>query len=239
MSLSCLGIIPARAGSKGIPGKNMRSLAGRPLVMYTFDAAKESCRLTRTILSSDSEEIVQLGRAAGIDVPFLRPAELARDDTRTLVVLRHALEYLAENEGYRPDIVVNLQPTAPLRRGEHIDQCIDLLCESGADSVVSVAPVPRHYNPHWQFIVEDGELRIFTKETWAELVPRRQDLPTTYTRNGAIYAFWRRNLETTGTVYGSRCVPFVMPSEISINIDDMQDWIAAEAQIVGELERRD
>lgn len=231
MSLSCLGIIPARGGSKGIPGKNVRLLAGRPLIVYTFDAAKGSQRLTRTILTTDSPEIADIARLVGVEVPLLRPTELAKDDTPTLAVIRHALDWLASTEAYFPDVVVILQPTAPLRRAKHIDEAVEMLLLSEADSVVSVTPVPGHYNPHWQFRIEDDVLRVFTGESLTQIIPRRQDLPTTYTRNGALYVFWHRTLEETGSIYGQRCSPYIMPPEVSINIDTLDDWILAEARL--------
>ena len=226
-----LGIIPARGGSKGIPGKNLRPLCGRPLIDYTFEAARGCDRLTRTILTTDSPAIAEAARAAAIEVPFLRPDELARDDTPTLPVIRHALDWLATNDGYMPDIVVLLQPTAPLRTACQIEEAVDLLTRSEADAVVSVTPVPAHHSPHWQFVIRDGEMRLFTGEPWSELIPARQLLPRTYSRDGSIYAFWRRTLEQTGSVYGRRTVPYVIPEQECINIDSMEDWILAESRM--------
>lgn len=229
--LSILGLIPARAGSKGIPHKNIRLLAGKPLIHYACGAARQSQRLTRTIVSTDGADIAAAARDAGVDVPFLRPAELAADRTPTTEVVRHALAWLAEHEGYYPDMVVLLQPTAPLRQARHIDEAIDLLLTGSADSVVSVTSVPLHYHPRWQFNVVDGELQIFTGEPWDELVPRRQELPVTYTRNGAVYGFYRRTWEEHGSFYGRRCLAYVMPAELSINLDTPEDWAAAEAAL--------
>lgn len=230
-ALQVLGIVPARGGSKGVPGKNSRLMAGLPLVSYTFAAAKSSRLLTRVLLSTDSREIAGIGAAEGVAVPFLRPADLAADASPMVGVIRHALDWLWENEGYRPDVVVLLQPTTPLRRPADIDGAVELLLRSGADACVSVCPVPGHFSPHWQFRIEGDELQVFTGEPLAHLVPRRQELPVTYTRNGAVYAFRREAFEETGSIYGRRCVAYVMPEEVSVNIDSMDDWVLAEARI--------
>ena len=231
MKAGCLGLIVARAGSKGIVGKNLRPLGGRPLISHTFQAAGESKILDRIILSTDSPEIAEVGRNTGIEVPFMRPKELAGDAAPTLAVIRHALDWLAREEGYRPDIVVLLQPTSPLRQARHIDEALGLLASGDADSVISVAPVPAHFNADWQFVVEDGMIRTFTGEPLAAIVPRRQELGETFSRNGAIYAFRRASLEKHGNFYGERCAAYVMTPEDSVNIDGPEDLEAAERML--------
>jgi CMP-N-acetylneuraminic acid synthetase len=226
-----LALIPARAGSKGIPGKNVRLLAGKPLLAYAVEAALGAGAIQRVILSTDSEEIAALGRELGAETPFLRPAELAADDTPTLPVVQHALYWLDRHEAYRPEALVLLQPTAPLRTARHVDEAIELLWETGADSVVSVARVPGHFHPAWQLIVRDGELRRHDGEPLAALRTRRQELSATYWRNGAIYACRREALLASGTLYGERCVPYEMPLEISINLDSEAEWQLAEAAL--------
>ena len=213
--------------------KNIRAVAGRPLIAYTFDAARASRRLTRTILTTDSPEIAEVARAAGIDVPFSRPPELAEDDTPTLPVIQHALDWLSTQESYAPDVVVILQPTAPMRRAEDIDEAIDLLIASGADSVVSVVSVPAHFNPRWQFEIKNDELRLLSGESLDKVIVRRQNFRHTYTRNGAIYAFWRQTIAQFGSFYGERCLPYIMPRERSVNIDDEVDLLTAEAMLSG------
>src|SRR4051812_41980936 len=135
-----LGLVPARGGSKGVPGKNIRPLAGRPLLEYTARVAQASGVIDRLVLSTDSSDIGDVGRRAGLEVPFLRPAALAADDTPMLPVVRHALDALAER-GWTPEILVILQPTSPLRRAEHIRDAVTMLREREADSVVSVVEV--------------------------------------------------------------------------------------------------
>jgi CMP-N-acetylneuraminic acid synthetase len=219
------GIIPARGGSKGVPRKNIRLLAGKPLIAYTIDAAKGSRLLTRLIVSTDDPEISQIARSFDCQV-IERPAELAQDTTPMLSVIQHTLRFLGEHEHYHPDITVILQPTAPLRTSEHIDEALTPLENPEVDSVVSVSLVPGHYNPHWQFIIQDGELRLFTGQPFGQIITRRQDLPATYTRNGAIYAFRTSLFGERGTIYGDRCLAYVMPFEDSVNIDSEQDlWL--------------
>lgn len=224
--LEILGLIPARGGSKGIPGKNLRLLGGKSLVALAVENARRSCRMTRLVLSTDSEAISKEGKQAGAEVPFLRPADLALDETPTAPVVIDALRWLEENESYRPDILILLQPTAPLRQAKHIDGALDLLISTGARCVISVTEVPGHYNPFWQFLIRDGSLRPFMDPLKAP--SRRQDLPPTYTRNGAIYAAWADSW-LKGTLSNSHgCVPYFMEPEESVNIDSPEDLAMAE-----------
>lgn len=227
-----LGVITARGGSKGIPRKNIKLLAGKPLIVYTIEAARQSGIFDRLILSTDDEEIAAVARLHGCEVPFMRPAELAEDRTPHLPVLQHAVAYLREHENYEPDAVMILQPTAPLRRAEHIREAVELFEKNDADSVVSVCEVPGHHSPHWQLTMDDkNALKIFTTGApLSDLVHRRQDLPKTYARNGAVYLF-KTNLlfhPEHPSVYGLRTIAYVMEPESSINIDGMDDWARAE-----------
>jgi len=219
-----LGLIPARGGSKGIPRKNVRRLSGKPLIHYTCEAARGSRLLSRTIVSTDCPEIAAVAAEADVEVPFLRPPELAADTTPMIDVIRHAIRWMKTSTGGRPDVIVLLQPTAPLRRSRHIDEAVQLLLDGNFDSVVSVAPVPQHFNPHWQFVTKDEELQVFTGEPLSHIVTRRQDLGITYTRNGAVYGFRPDVLEHTGSFYGTRCAAYVMPPECSVNLETMDEW---------------
>lgn len=225
-ALEILGLVPARGGSKGIPGKNLRVVCGRSLVARAVESGLESRLVSRVLLSTDSEAIAGEGRKAGAEVPFMRPEELAKDDTPSLAVVTHALEWLERSEGRLPDILVLLQPTAPLRRGGHVDEALELLISSGARSVVSVARVPGHHHPAWQFSIRDGALYPFLEGT--KVAPRRQDLPPTYTRNGAVYAAYVKTWLEGGFVYGPGCVPYVMEPEDSVNVDGPEDLALAE-----------
>lgn len=223
-----LGLIPARGGSKGIPGKNVRLLGGKPLLAWTAEAALASRRLSRVVLSTDDEEIAETGRRYGLETPFLRPAELARDDTPTLPVVRHALEVLerAEPAGHRFDAVCLLQPTSPFRRAADVDGCIALLEERGLDAVVSVLPVPPEHNPHWVYFEDGGLLRLATGEE--QPIPRRQELPPAFHRDGSIYVT-RRDILMAGSLYGRRLGGYGMPDAgRSVNLDTPADWERAE-----------
>lgn len=224
-----LGVIPARGGSKSIPRKNLVELCGRPLIVYTFEATQGSCLLDRVILSTDDEEIAMLGREYGIEVPFLRPADLARDDTPTLPAIQHAVRYLEETEDYQPSYVVILQPTSPLRQAHDIDEALELLVESGADSVVSVVEVPHNFNPvSVMRTAEDGRLEPYLQPESGWIL-RRQDKPVVYARNGAaIYAIKYTVLMEQNSLFGQRCMPYVMTPYESIDVDEQYDLELAE-----------
>ena len=220
-----LAIVPARGGSKGVADKNLRLLAGRTLLDYAAGAARESQVVDRIVLSTDSEEIAAAGREAGLDVPFMRPAALAQDDTAMLPVIVHALEELART-GWTPEYVLLLQPTSPLRRGSHIAAALSQLTTSGADSVVTVVEVPRHLSPDYVMRIEGGVLRPFLPG--GARVTRRQDARPAYSRDGTVYAFRRDTVERFGDIYGDRCLPLVIDSEESLSIDSQADWDRAE-----------
>ncbi len=220
-----LGLVPARGGSKGVPGKNVRSLAGRTLLEYTAAAARESGVLDRVVLSTDSEEVGDAGRRAGLDVPFLRPAAIAGDDTPMLPVVQHAVAALA-GSGWIPDLIVLLQPTSPLRRAAHVRDAVTMLRTTGADSVVSVVEIPRHLSPDYVMRIDEGVLRPFLPD--GARVTRRQDARAAYAREGPVYAFRRAALERFGSIYGEDCRPLVLDPADSLSIDSPADWAAAE-----------
>lgn len=220
-----LAIVPARGGSKGVPRKNVRPLAGHSLLKYVHDAAAAAVRIDRTILTTDDDEIAAEGRRVGLEVPFARPPALARDDTPMIDVIRHALGW-AEAQGVPPQFVVLLQPTSPLRRGKHIDDAVSQLVTSGADSVVTVVEVPKHLSPDYVMRVEDGVLRPFLPE--GARVTRRQDVRPAYFRDGTVYAFRRDTVERFGNIYGDRCLPLLIDARESLSIDSPEDWAEAE-----------
>ncbi len=227
-----VGLVPARGGSKGIPRKNIRLLCGKPLLHYTSDAALACRSLSRVVLSTEDEEVAAVGRLGGLDVPFLRPPELANDSTPMLPVILHAVAWL-EAHGDQFDAICLLQPTNPLRRPEDIDGCVDLLVRDGADAVVTVLPVPAEHNPHWTYLsAGDGFLRLSTGES--EPISRRQDLPEAVHREGSVYVT-RRNVLVEGlSLYGQRLAGYPMPPERCVNLDAPEDWERAE-RLVREL----
>ena len=229
-----LGLIPARGGSQGVPGKNIKLLAGKPLLAYTAEAALAARRLARVILSTDDPAIAAVGRDCGLDVPFLRPAELARADTPTLPVVLHALAWAEAHDAAHTasyDAICLLQPTTPLRPAGEIDACIALLESSGAESVITVLPVPHEYNPHWVY-VEDaaGQLRLSTGEP--EPIPRRQALPPAYHRSGSVYVT-RWAVAAGGSLYGRSTRAVIGDPALSVNINTPEDWARAEALLRG------
>jgi CMP-N-acetylneuraminic acid synthetase len=224
--MKTLGLVPARGGSKGIPRKNIRTLAGRPLLEYTARAALAAESLAKVVLSTEDPAIADAGRAAGLDVPFLRPPELAEDETPTLPVVRHALLWLARH-GETYDAVCLLQPTSPFRRAATIDGCVALLERSGADSVVSVVAVPAEHNPHWvYFRSPEGWLRLATGEP--SPLPRRQSLPEAFCRDGSVYVTRTEVVIERHSLYGEHVAGFVAREEDAVNLDDMEDWRRAE-----------
>ncbi len=229
-----LGIVTARGGSKGVPRKNIRLLGGKPLLAWTSEAARGSKRLSRTILSTDDEEIASVGRAVGLEVPFLRPPELALDTTPTLPVLHHAVRTL-EASGDRYDAICLLQPTNPFRSADTIDACIEKLVTTRADSVVTVLPVPAEYNPHWVYFTDaHGELSLATGE--ATPIPRRQDLPRALHREGSVYVMRRDVLLEGNSLYGRVVVGHEIDPSSCVNIDTLADWARAE-ELVAERMR--
>lgn len=233
--MKILGIIPARGGSKSIPRKNIKDLAGKPLIAWTIETAKTARVLDRVVLTTDDEEIADAGRQYGAEVPFLRPKELAEDTTPTLPVLQHAVLWLKDNENYFPDAVMLLQPTSPLRQPFHIQEAIKFFNDSGADSLVSVVETPGHFSPYWA-VVEDasGWAKLFTGDPIRKRIPRRQAFPQkTYAHNGAIYLFKTELLfhPTEPSLYGDKVKLYPMDSKFSVNIDHPEDWALAEWMI--------
>ncbi len=219
-----LAIIPARGGSKGVPRKNIRLLCGKPLIAWTIERGLQCAALDRVIVSTDDDEIARVGREWGAEVPFLRPSELARDDTPTLPVLRHAVAWLESVEGMSPETIVILQPTSPLRRAAQIEQAVRLLGETGADSVVSVCLA--EHSPYWMKRLDGNRVYSFLAD-----VPeygRRQDLPPVYRLNGAIYVTHRAVLMNQNRILGDDTRALVMDAESSVDIDSPLDFKLAE-----------
>jgi CMP-N,N'-diacetyllegionaminic acid synthase len=221
-----LTIIPARGGSKGVPRKNVKALGGKPLIAYTIEAALKSAYCTRTIVSTDDQEIADISAGLGADVPFLRPPEFASDTAKAIGVVKHALQIVEEMDNKIYDIIVYLEPPSPFRISEDIDESIELFLENDPGSVVSVYEA-NQFHPILMKKIEDGELKPIWKDE-PEGVPRQLYEPTCYMRNGAVYVIRRENI-LGGKFYGSPIVPYVMPEERSVCIDSTLDWYAAEA----------
>lgn len=218
--LTVLAIISARGGSKSIPHKNIVAVAGKPLIAWTIEAALESILLDRVIVSTDDAAIAQVSRDCGAEVPFMRPADLARDNTPGIQPVIHAVQWLEENDHYRPDYVMLLQPTSPLRITEDINTAIRLAVEKGADSVVSVCQA--HQHPYWmKQITEDGRLVDYALPEHEYTY--RQELPSVYTLNGAIYLTRSDILLEKGNFYTEKTYAYAMPPERSLDVDTEWD----------------
>lgn len=228
-----LAVIPVRGGSKGVPGKNIKLLGGKPLLAYTSELALQSKQLTEVIVSTEDEPIGEVAKSLGVQVPFMRPMALAQDDTPTIDVLIHALEWY-KNQTIFFDAVCLLQVTSPIRTLEFLDKAIEKFMASDCDSLVSVQKVPHEYNPHWTFEVnEEGNLKIATGE--AEIIPRRQELPMAYHRDGSIYITKTDVLLKEHSLYGKSTAFIESDPDFYVNIDTIEDWEKAEEMIQKKL----
>lgn len=237
MVTEVLAIVPARGGSKSIPRKNIRPLAGYPLIAYSIAAGIAAETVTRVIVSTDDEEIADIARRYGAETPFLRPADFSQDQTPDLPVFQHALRWLDENEGYCPEIVVQLRPTSPFRRVHHIDQAVYRLIERPDADAVRTVCVP-FQNPFkmWR-IAEDGLMHplIISSFTEAYNMPR-QALPDVYWQTGYVDAAWADTILNKNSMTGDHILPLVIPPSDWIDIDSPDDWRRAERLIeTGEL----
>jgi YrbI family 3-deoxy-D-manno-octulosonate 8-phosphate phosphatase len=226
-----LAIIPARGGSKGIPRKNIRPFSGYPLIAWSIAAAKQSSLVTRIIASTDDEEIAAVARQFGAETPFLRPAEHAQDNTTDLPVFEHALKWLADHEGYRPDVVVQLRPTSPIRPRGLVDHAIEiLLAHPGADSVRGV--VPAGQNPHKMWRLTNGENAPMKNLLDLAGIDEpynapRQVLPPVYWQTGHIDAI-RTATILKGSMSGKNIYPLIIDPRFTVDIDNLQDWARYE-----------
>jgi N-acylneuraminate cytidylyltransferase len=228
--MKVLGLITARGGSKGLPGKNLMSLGGRSLLERTCECARQSDVLDRVILSTDSPAIMAAGEELGIEVPFRRPDELAADDSPTIAAIIHALHYFTQH-GYVPDAVMVLQPTSPFRRPGYIQEAVQILeSQPEVDAVCGVVPIPKEMCPHYVMkITADGLLDNFLPD--GAQYTRRQDVPQAYKRDGTLYLTRTQVLLQQRNLYGDRCVPLVVDPAASLTIDTPEDWDEAERRI--------
>lgn len=210
-----LAIIPARGGSKGLPHKNVLSTAGKPLIVWTIQAAQKARCITKVILSSDDAEIISVATDFGCDVPFIRPDTLATDSASTLDVVLHSMDQMP---GY--DFVIILQPTSPLRTATDIDAAFDTMIASGAPSCVSVCEVDE--TPYWMFSIgENGQLERLINLPYD--IHRRQNLPDAYKLNGAIYIIATDTLRETNSFTSDETVAYIMDRRVSIDVDTRLD----------------
>lgn len=225
--MKILCVIPARGGSKTIPRKNLQTFAGKPLIAWTIEAAKQSPSIQRTIVSTEDDEIAKVARELGCEVPFKRPSELAKDDTPGIAPVLHAVN---EIKGF--DYVLLLQPTSPLRTVSDIEGIVHLCMSRTAHSAVSVCQVTQH--PYWMYECNpDSSLRPVIPSN--NFVTRRQDLPPVYELNGALYLSKISWLRSNKSFIGEGTLGFEMPAERSVDIDTRSDWEAAEKNLLQAL----
>ena len=198
--MKILGIIPARGGSKGVPGKNIKLLAGKPLIEYTTEIALQSKLLTKVVVSSDDDKIMNVAKDLGVELPFKRPFNLAEETTPTLPVIKHVLAHY-KNLGLVFDAICLLQVTSPFRSVDFLDKALQKFIKEEVDSLISVQKVPHEYNPHWTFEEnENGNLKIATGDI----------------------------IERENSLYGSVISYIESPKEFYVNIDTIEDWKKAE-----------
>lgn len=221
-----IAIIPARGGSKGLPNKNIKRFCGIPLISHTIRTAKKSGSVTRLIVSTDSEEIADIARQEGAEVPFMRPDYLATDDALALDTYIYTSDRLMQSEGLEIDSFMVLQPTSPLRTKDDIDAAVAIYTQSNADSLISVCEAP--YPMEWlRYIDNLGVLREYNTNS-IQYIKNRQDYKKSYVPNGAIFIFKYQFLKVTRNYYSNNTYPYVMAREKSIDIDNPIDFLFAE-----------
>ncbi len=223
-----IAIIPARGGSKGIPRKNIIDLGGKPLIAYSIATSLACAEIERTIVSTDDEDIAAVARQYGAEVPFLRPAELAADDTVDYPVFRHVLNWLSENENYTPDLVVHLRPTSPFRQDSLIVRALTKLNQHpDADCLRTINEAPVTPYKLWQ---KDGDYMVpFAKLEGVESYNMpRQDLPVVYWHNGVLDVIRTRTILEQGSISGAKIIHLEMAADDVVDIDSRQDLALAE-----------
>ncbi len=232
-----LAVIPARGGTKGLPGKNVLPLAGHPLIAYSIKAGIDAETVTRTLVSTDSEEIAAVSKRYGAEVPFLRPPELAGDRSLDIDFWRHALDWLKENEGYVPDYVVQLRPTSPIRHPNLVDTCVDKVISAGADSLRVVTPAPATPYKMWRVNANATRMEPLLR---LEGVPEpfntlRQTLPPVYWQIGTLDVIRTSLITERGLLSGDYILPYVVEGEYAVDIDNRADFDHA-ADIIQRVE---
>jgi len=223
--MNILAIIPARGGSKGISNKNIRKLAGKPLIEYSITSAKKSKKINRIIVTTDNKKIASISKKAGAEIPFLRPKQISKDDTPIIDVIQHTLDFLENTESYKPEIIILLQPTNPLRSIRNIDNCINLLLNSKSSSVISVSLAKHH--PDISFTIQNNFLKPLNSKF--EKHSLRQKRKLIYSPSGLIYGFWYDTLKKYHSIYGPKIKPLITKNNAElIDIDEPFDLFLAE-----------
>jgi CMP-N-acetylneuraminic acid synthetase len=224
--MEVVALICARAGSKGLPGKNIRPLAGRPLIAWAIAQARAVPRIGRIIVSTDSEQIAAVAREAGAEVPFMRPAQLARDDSPEWLAWRHALKHLQESRGAYPDALIAVPATAPLRASADLEICLDQYEKGGVDMVITVTEA--HRNPYFSMVKRDTDGTVSLVIPPQGAVFRRQDAPVVYDITPVAYVASPEFVMTRNGIFEGRVRAVQVPAERAVDIDTLLDFTIAE-----------
>jgi CMP-N-acetylneuraminic acid synthetase len=224
--VKAIGFIFARGGSKGLPGKNIRPLAGKPLIAWSIEHARSVHRIERVIVSTESKEIADIARDFGAEVPFMRPMELARDDSPEWLAWRHALNYLIETEGFLPKVMVSVPTTAPLRSPIDINNCLDEYEKGDIDVVVTVTEA--HRSPFFNMVKKNSDGTVGLVISPVSAVTRRQDAPTVYDMATVAYVIRPEFILSHESIFEGRVGMVEVPRERAIDIDTIMDFKMAE-----------
>lgn len=234
--MKILGIVTARGGSKRVPRKNIKDFCGKPLLVWTAEAGIASGVLDRFVLSTDDKEIAEVGKKVGLEVPFMRPAELAGDTASSYEVVKHAVEWLKKNENYEAPWIILLEPSSPARQPFHIQEVAELISNPNAnfDSLLGIAKMPAHYSHLKEMQIDEKGIitHVGDGAIVRNLIHRNQDIPATYYINSAIYALKTSNLfDGNNSLWGDSSYGYLMDEKYSTDIDTPEDWLIAEAKM--------
>ncbi len=237
--MNILGLITARGGSKRVPRKNVRDFLGKPLIAWTIETGQEAGVFDHFILSTDDQEIADIGKQYGIQVPFMRPDELAQDTSGSFGVVKHAVEWLRDNKGFKADWIVLLEPPAPGRQPLHIKEVVELAKQNVADSIVGISVMPGHFSHLKEMKLDEKGImsRVTDGAIMRNLIHRNQDIPTSYFINSTIYAMKYENLfDGNNSLWGNSTYGYVMDEKYAIDIDTEIEWMIAEVKMKALLE---
>ena len=233
--MKILGIITARGGSKRVPRKNIKNFLGKPLLAWTIETGKGAGVFDRFVLSTEDKEIANIGREHGIEVPFERPSEFASDTASSYEVIKHAVEYLKNNENYNPDWIILLEPSSPGRQVFHVQEVANIIKgEHGFDSLVGISEISPHYSYLKQFEIDSVGImeRVIDHAPMKKITHRNQNVAKSYFINSTIYAFKTTNLfDQNKSLWGESTYGYIMDNKYAIDIDTLEDWMIAELKM--------
>lgn len=223
----------ARGGSKGLPGKNIKPLGGKPLIAWSIEVGLSLKHVSRVIVSTDCPEIAAVAKEYGAQVPFMRPPELARDDSSEWLAWRHALNWLQENEGALPEVMLSLPATAPLRSPHDIQRCLDEFAKGGVDTVITVTD--SHRSPYFNMVKENSDGTVSLVIPPGNAVTRRQDVPPVYDMTTVAYVMYPGFVLAHNSLFSGKVRAVHVPPERSIDIDTLLDFRFAEYLVANSL----